>query len=177
MPLKRITENERKTYEFIKKRICEGYPPSVREICAHCGFRSTSTAHRAIRSLTDKGYLEKADNLNRAIRLKGLSGVMVPLLSGAVPNKPLTAAENISGFIEVSLSVKREGELFAVKADKDIPGHSVKEGDTVIFEKASAAESGSLAVFVSQGRLLVRAMPCEDLEPAGKAAAVLRELY
>ena len=63
--MKKITENERKTYEFIRQRILEGYPPSVREICANCGFRSTSTAHRAIKSLTEKG--------NKIAYRKGLS--------------------------------------------------------------------------------------------------------
>ena len=71
----KISESERKAYEFIKQRIEEGYAPSVREICAGCGFKSTSTAHRAIRLLTEKGYLEKQDKLNRAIRLAGQTAV------------------------------------------------------------------------------------------------------
>ena len=59
MSMKKVTENERRVFEFIKQRLEEGYPPTVREICAEFGFKSTSTAHRYIRSLSDKGLLEK----------------------------------------------------------------------------------------------------------------------
>ena len=76
-----LTENERKTYEYVRDCLQgEGYPPSVREICAYCGFRSTSTAHRALKSLTEKGLIEKQDNLNRAIRLAGSPTMKVPLV-------------------------------------------------------------------------------------------------
>lgn len=44
--MRKVTENEKMVFEFIKDRIEEGYPPTVREICAEFGFKSTSTAHR-----------------------------------------------------------------------------------------------------------------------------------
>ena len=176
MQQKRLTENERKTYEFIKKRITQGYPPTVREVCFHCGFRSTSTAHRIISSLTSKGYLEKGKNMNRALRLTGLTAVKIPVLNRFTPDKPLTAPENISGYIEVSLSGKHEGELFAVCADKDIPVHAVKTGDIVIFEKVSAAENGTLAAYAVRGKLTVENAAAELNSTVGKAVAVLREL-
>ena len=50
--MRKVTENEKMVFEFIKDRIEEGYPPTVREICAEFGFKSTSTAHRYINNLT-----------------------------------------------------------------------------------------------------------------------------
>ncbi|MBR1563590.1 MAG: transcriptional repressor LexA, partial [Ruminococcus sp.] len=47
----KLTKNELKVFEFIKDRIEDGYPPTVREICAHFGYKSTSTAHRYINLL------------------------------------------------------------------------------------------------------------------------------
>ena len=49
--MRKVTENEKMVFEFIKDRIEEGYPPTVREICAEFGFKSTSTAHRYINNL------------------------------------------------------------------------------------------------------------------------------
>ena len=46
--MRKVTENEKMVFEFIKDHIEEGYPPTVREICAEFGFKSTSTAHRYI---------------------------------------------------------------------------------------------------------------------------------
>ena len=64
--MRKVTENEKMVFEFIKDRIEEGYPPTVREICAEFGCKSTSTAHRYINNLTAKGLLEKGNNQNRA---------------------------------------------------------------------------------------------------------------
>ena len=62
--MRKVTENEKMVFEFIKDRIEEGYPPTVREICAEFGFKSTSTAHRYINNLTAKVLLEKGNNQN-----------------------------------------------------------------------------------------------------------------
>ena len=75
--MRKVTENEKMVFEFIKDRIEEGYPPTVREICAEFGFKSTSTAHRYINNLTAKGLLEKGNNQNRAIRLTGGNGMKI----------------------------------------------------------------------------------------------------
>ena len=42
-------ENQQKILDFIKSEIEEkGYPPSVREICAAVGLRSTSTDRKSV---------------------------------------------------------------------------------------------------------------------------------
>ena len=57
-----LKEKDRKVFEFIKKRLEEGYAPTVREICAEFGLKSTSSGHRYIQNLTECGLLEKANN-------------------------------------------------------------------------------------------------------------------
>ena len=48
----RSNEKYNTVYEFIKKYITEnGYSPSVREICANCGIKSTATAYQYINKL------------------------------------------------------------------------------------------------------------------------------
>ena len=54
-----MTEHNRdrqfQIYEFIKTQIREkGYPPSVREICAGVGLKSTSTVHSHLEKLEKK---------------------------------------------------------------------------------------------------------------------------
>ena len=66
--MRKVTENEKMVFEFIKDRIEEGYPPTVREICAEFGFKSTSTAHRYINNLTAKGLLEQSHKAHRRQR-------------------------------------------------------------------------------------------------------------
>lgn len=175
MKAKKISENERKTYEFIKKRIQEGYPPSVREICAHCGFKSTSTAHRAINSLTDKGYLEKASNLNRALRLKGRSGVKLPLISSVSEGLPLTAAENIESFLDFTPDKSYKGELFAVRVSGDtLKDRGIFDGDIVVFESCTEPKSGAAAAVLDGESITVTASVPEGGSVVGSAVAVIR---
>ncbi len=150
--MKKITENERKTYEFIRQRILEGYPPSVREICANCGFRSTSTAHRAIKSLTEKGYLEKQDNLNRAIRLSGHGTMKVPVVGTVTAGMPITAIENITEYIDLNPDKSYDNELFALKVRGDsMVNAAILDGDMVVVEKVSFVENGEIAVVLVDG--------------------------
>ena len=151
--VKKISETERKTYEYIKQCIEEfGYPPSVREICAHCNFKSTSTAHRAINSLTEKGYLRKKDNLNRAIGLAGSAGIKVPLVGTVTAGVPITAIEHISEYIDFNPARSYDGELFALKVRGDsMINAAILDGDTVIAEQTDTIENGEIAVVLVDG--------------------------
>lgn len=143
-----LSENERKTYEFVKERIQDGYPPSVREICTNCGFRSTSTAHRAIKSLAEKGYLEKQNGLNRAIRLSGeRTALKIPLVGTVTAGIPITAIEQITDYIDFNPSKNYDGELFALKVRGDsMIDAAILDGDMVIAEKTTYVENGEISV-------------------------------
>ena len=55
-----LKEREQKILDYMKEEIREkGYPPTVREICAALGIKSTSTAHKDIAKLVEKGYIRK----------------------------------------------------------------------------------------------------------------------
>lgn len=172
---KKLTENERKTYEFIRSGIRKGYPPSVREICDHCGFRSTSTAHRMINMLTEKGYLEKVSNLNRALRLAGGDSEKVPVLGQIDKSMPLLAAEQVERYIDFVPGADHPGELFAVTADSDIPEKALLSGDLIIAEEGAKCSEGDVCVcFGSDGRAQVKLFDGE--RAVGKAVAVIRML-
>lgn len=148
----KITENERKTFEFIRERLENGYPPSVREICAHCGFKSTSTAHRAIKSLTEKGLLEKQDNLNRAIRLAGQSSMKVPLVGTVTAGEPITAIEEITDYIDFNPSKHYDNQLFALKVrGESMINAAILDGDIVIAEQTPVVDNGEIAVVLVEG--------------------------
>ncbi len=59
---------------YIRDRIDDGLPPSVREICAALDIKSTSTAHKYLGELQERGLIEKSSHLNRAITLPGPPG-------------------------------------------------------------------------------------------------------
>ncbi|MBQ8965174.1 transcriptional repressor LexA [Ruminococcus sp.] len=148
----KVTENERKVFEFIKSRVEEGYPPTVREICSHFGFKSTSTAHRYIKTLTNKGFLEKGDNQNRAIRLVGGGGMLIPLVGTVTAGTPITAIEYVSEYISFQPARNYSGPLFALKVrGESMINAAILDGDMVVVEQTPYAENGDIVVAMVDG--------------------------
>ncbi len=173
----KITETEKKVYEHIKRSLQEGYAPTVREICAGCGFKSTSTAHRAIKSLTEKGYLEKHDKLNRAIKLAGRKIVKIPLIERE-DQLSAAAIDQADTFIDFNPPEEYTGKLFAVTADEDIPSAFVRKGDIIVAETTGvkvAVEKGGIAVVSMGGGVLsLKQAVTNGAAAIGKVVAIIR---
>ncbi|MGN0695982.1 MAG: transcriptional repressor LexA [Oscillospiraceae bacterium] len=145
-------ENEKKVYEYIVERTVDGIPPSIREICAALGLRSTSTAARYVNSLVEKGLLEKADGRNRGIRPAGDNGVRVPLVGTITAGQPITAIEEVTDYITFRPVNKVYGKLFAlnIKGDSMINA-GILNGDIVIIEQCSTVRNGTIAAVLVDG--------------------------
>ena len=62
------TQNQQRILDFIKSEIdIKGYPPSVREICAAVGLRSTSTVHAHLNHLEQQGLIRRDSTKPRAL--------------------------------------------------------------------------------------------------------------
>ena len=143
--MRKVTENEKMVFEFIKDRIEEGYPPTVREICAEFGFKSTSTAHRYINNLTAKGLLEKGNNQNRAKRLTGGNGMKIPLVGTVTAGIPITAIEEITDYISFQPARHYSNPLFALKVrGESMINAAILDGDMVVIEQTPYAENGDI---------------------------------
>lgn len=143
--MRKVTENEKMVFEFIKDRIEEGYPPTVREICAEFGFKSTSTAHRYINNLTAKGLLEKGNNQNRAIRLTGGNGMKIPLVGTVTAGIPITAIEEITDYISFQPARHYSNPLFSLKVrGESMINAAILDGDMVVIEQTPYAENGDI---------------------------------
>ena len=141
----KVSENEKMVFELIKDPIKEGYPPTVREICAEFGFKSTSTAHRYINNLTAKGLLEKGNNQNRAIRLTGGNGMKIPLVGTVTAGIPITAIEEITDYISFQPARHYSNPLFALKVrGESMINAAILDGDMVVIEQTPYAENGDI---------------------------------
>ena len=59
-------------YEAIVQYLLDfGYPPSVREVCDMVGYKSSSTVHRYMRELNQKGLIVSDEAKPRAIKVIG----------------------------------------------------------------------------------------------------------
>ncbi len=93
-------------YQFVRQRLLEGFPPTVREIQEHFGFQAVQTAQDHLRRLVTEGRLVKQKGKARGYSLprdiaKESPTIFTPLL-GRVPAGGLNAAiEDTEGYIPV----------------------------------------------------------------------------
>ena len=142
-----LKEKEIAVFNYIKSRLGEGMSPSVREIMEAMGFKSTSTAHRYIETLVREGLIEKSGSLNRTLRLPNCGTASVPIMGTVTAGQPITAVENITGYVGFEAQGIDPEELFALK----IKGESmikagILDGDIVIVERTPYAENGDIVV-------------------------------
>ena len=134
-----LTKSQQLVYDYLCSTMAErAVPPSVREICAATGLRSTSTVHSHLKSL-DAG-------LNRSIHIVGASAAkQVPILGKVTAGLPILAVEDIEGYIPYP--DKSGKELFALHVDGlSMINAGILDGDYVIAEKTPVAENGEIVV-------------------------------
>ncbi len=137
-------------YGFIKNYISEnGYSPSVREICANCGIKSTATAYQYINRLTEQGLLRKAGNKKRAVSLKQTApeSVPVPLVGTVAAGQPIFAEENYEGVYSLPKDFFGSDEMFmlTVKGDSMIK-IGMLDGDKIVVKRQDTADNGDIVV-------------------------------
>ena len=102
----RALEREMAILQFMEAMVQKkGYAPTVREICQAVGIRSTSTVHKDLKSLADKGLLIKDPAKPRALvlasQIKGKEGnglAAAPSVAHHFPHTSLTQADETSDF-------------------------------------------------------------------------------
>jgi len=111
-----LTHRQQMVLDFIRESIADrGYPPTLREIGARMGIRSTNGVNDHLRALERKGYLKREDMKSRALRPTHVSndhgGVQLPLPNGEVAN-------NVHQIRAVKTD--GDGELSALAEDEDM---------------------------------------------------------
>lgn len=140
-------DKEIAVFNYIKSRLSDGISPSVREIMDAMGFRSTSTAHRYIRTLVDAGLIEKTGSMNRSLKLPNSPITSVPVIGTVTAGQPITAIEDITGYVGFEAPGISPNELFALKIrGESMVNAGIFDGDIVIVIKSDYAENGDIVV-------------------------------
>ena len=143
-----LNEKKIKIYNFIRERAQIGVPPSVREICAATGIRSTSTVHANLKLLEEYGYINRESGLNRNILLSDTKKtVQVPILGKITAGNPILAIEDIEGSIPYALGDKSPENFFALHVSgNSMINAGILDKDYIIAEKDVLVEEGDIVV-------------------------------
>ena len=126
--------------QFIQEN---GYSPSVREIGAAVGLRSTASVSYHLQALQEKGLIQApgAKGRKRAL-VTGARPGQIPVIGVVTASLPILAVENQEGTIPWS-----EAGCFALRVRGDsMINAGILEGDKVIVRPQSSADNGQIVV-------------------------------
>lgn len=177
--MEQLKPKEQRVLDFINKTIDEqGYPPSVREVCAALGFKSTSTVQMYVNRLITKGYISKSDGKSRTIRkaedADSSHKYKVPVVGQVAAGMPILATQNLDGYITYSsLHMHDEAKLFALKVKgESMIDVGILDGDYVIVEQRTYADNGEIVVALVEDEATVKRFYKENgiyrLQPENK---------
>ncbi len=157
--MEKLTKTQQKVFNFIKETIDKrGLAPSVREIGAAVGLKSTSTVQYNLNALEELGYIERDSQLKRTIRIckGGIRPAHVPLVGTVTAGAPILAVETIEDYIPVPIE-QRGRTLFALRIKGDsMVNAGILDGDIVIAERTPTAENGDIIVALLEDEATVK---------------------
>ena len=147
--------NQQKILDFIKAEIEDkGYPPSVREICAAVGLRSTSTVHAHLNHLEEQGLIRRDSTKPRALEVLDGSharGRSVPLVGRVTAGQPILAIENIEDYLMLPQSMLGKDDLFCLRVQgESMIDIGILDGDIVVLRQQDTADNGEIVVAMTE---------------------------
>ena len=199
-----LTDRQQQVLHYIRQSITErGYPPTLREIGAHMGIRSTNGVNDHLRALERKGYLTREDMKSRALRPRDLDPVEgapssgaangnapandqgaeivdIPVVGRIAAGLPLLAEEHILDTVRIERNMVRGGrDVFGLRVTGDsMIEAGIFSGDYIFVRKQITAQPGDVVVALIGDEATVKYyFPEKDyvrFQPAnGKMAPIL----
>ena len=161
-----LTQRQQMVLDFIRQSIHDrGYPPTLREIGARMGIRSTNGVNDHLRALERKGYLTREDMKSRALRPTNLAQqtlgelppdvaandadlVEVLVLGRVAAGLPLLAEEHVIDTVRIDRTLVRGGrDTFGLKVHGDsMIEAGILSGDYIFVKKQLTANRGEIVV-------------------------------
>lgn len=198
------TEIERRILDYIESYLRRHtYQPSVREIGARFGIKSTKTVSEHLKALAAKGYLERDPSRSRGARIVGLDLNAETLSVPCYPRIPHRRDDVEKEESAQSFSIDRRlagaaGSFFVRVSGDEAGALGYEDGDLLLVQPVLAPEvrdGDILAVHLADGAGFYRydgsadvlrsgsadapAVPVirlEDLAVAGRVTAFLRQV-
>ncbi|MEK7772855.1 MAG: transcriptional repressor LexA [Deltaproteobacteria bacterium] len=156
-----LTSRQKEILDFLKAFIGEnGYPPSLRDICARFGIKGPQNAAKHLASLERKGFIKRSSNISRAIEVVGhaVNGALTLPIAGRVrAGAPHLAVEDIIGHVALDERFFRCRGAFLLKVEgRSMIGAGIEEGDYIIVRPQSDALDNDIVVALIDAEATVK---------------------
>jgi repressor LexA len=196
-----LTPRQEQVLEFIRESVrADGYPPTVREICAGLDLSSPSTVHVHLANLERLGFIRRDPTKPRALDV--VQDIRprrpLPLVGRVAAGQPILAEENIEEYVDVPAFLRRDDDDFVLRVRGDsMADAGIFNGDFIVVHSQDQVQNGEIVValvgdeattkrFYNEGRT-VRLQPenelyepiivnADEVELVGRVVGVLRQL-
>lgn len=138
----RTSNKQEEILQYIDRFVAEnGYPPSVREIGAAVGLRSTASVSYHLNHLQAKGLVAYEAGKKRALSMPNAKPGQIPIIGVVTAGLPILAVENQEG----TMSWDGDPGCFALRVRGDsMVGAAILDGDLVVVRPQQSAETDRL---------------------------------
>ena len=135
---------EEQVLNFIREFSTEnGYAPSIREICAGVGLRSTASVNYHLKNLQQKGMLTLGEKGRKRAIVAPQRPWQIPLIGTVTAGLPILALENREG----TISWDGDPSCFALRVRGDsMINAGIFSGDVVVVRPQPTADDGQIVV-------------------------------
>ena len=145
-----LTPRQEQVLEFIRESIrADGYPPTVREICAGLRLSSPSTVHAHLANLERLGLIKRDPTKPRALDVVHdlRPPRPLPLVGQVAAGVPILAEENIEELVDVPAFMRRDDGDFVLRIEGDsMADAGILNGDYIIVHAQEQADNGAIVV-------------------------------
>lgn len=152
----RTSTKQEEILRYIDRFMAEnGYAPSVREIGAAVGLRSTATVSYHMGQLREKGLVSFDSGKKRALSTLSPRENQIPIVGVVTAGMPILAVENQEGY----LSWDGDESCFALRVRGDsMINAGIFDGDLVVVRPQSAADDGQIVVAMIEDEATVKTL-------------------
>ena len=158
----RLTQRQKEILDFLREFIRdEGFPPSLREICARFGIKGPQNAAKHLDALEKKGFIRRKAASSRGVEILGRplvkGGISLPIAGRVRAGSPLLAIEDIVGHVVLDESFFRCSDAFLLKVEgESMTGAGIADGDFVVVRPQKDASNGDIVVALIDNEATVK---------------------
>jgi len=175
-----LTKRQRQILDFVLSAQRAGdFTPTLREIAAHFGFKSSRAAADHLDALKRKGFLESESGKARSLRVisplaKLRSRIVDIPLYGSIPaGMPQAREQDAEGCVSVdveSIGYKPTRNAFALRVTGDsMIGRHILDGDFVVMEHGPEPRNGQIVAALIDGASTLKTFVLKNGKPYLKA--------
>jgi len=157
----RTSDKQEKILLYLNEYMeANGYAPSVREICAAVGLKSTATVSYHLNELKRRGLIEGDSSKRRALSLpESRRSGHIPVVGVVTAGLPILATENIEG----SVAWSGDPDCFALRIKgESMMGAGILDGDLVVVRPQSNADHGDIVIALLEDEATCKRLSTRD---------------